>query len=110
MVRYAIITAGLYMYRVDENFMFQRFAVRGFGILEAQCTPPDPVTAHSALQHTALRPLRVARSPFTCGQGITRSDHVVVHVVSDHPDHVLYARTKNREYTLLVRAEDCGEL
>jgi len=28
MVRYAIITAGLYMYRVDENFMFQRFAVR----------------------------------------------------------------------------------
>jgi hypothetical protein len=34
-------------------------------------------------------------------------------------DHVLYARTKNREYTLVVRAikdlnpescEDCGEL
>ena len=104
--------AGLYMYRVDENFMFQRFEVR-LRDPEAQCTPPAPVTAHSALQHTALRPLRVVRSPFTCGQGNTRSDHVKVHVVSDHGGRSRTVR-KNQEQRVhaLVRAlnpESCED-
>ena len=82
----------------------------GFGILEAQCTPPAPVT-NSALQHTALRPLRVARSPFTCGQGITRSDHVVVHVVSDHGGRSRTVR-ENQEQRVHARSQsiESGEL